>query len=191
MKNTLRALLRPLIPLLRWFWGHIFDRSIMVGPYFDNSFVGYRQLHRAFWRQKIMGFNRGSPWPMAHTTTISDYQRLHFHPADLNNLNSPGCYFQNFDADITLGEGCYISPNVGLITANHDPSAVEEHLPGSPVVVGAKSWVGMNATVLPGVTLGPSTIVGAGSVVTKSFPDGWCVIAGNPARVIKQIARAS
>ena len=47
----------------------------------------------------------------------------------------------------------------------------------------------MNSLVLAGVELGPSTIVGGGSVVTKSFPDGYCVIAGNPAKVIKHIDR--
>lgn len=45
-------------------------------------------------------------------------------------------------------------------------------------------FIGMNVTVLPGVTLGDNTIVGASSVVTKSFLDGNVVIAGNPARVI-------
>ena len=45
----------------------------------------------------------------------------------------------------------------------------------------------MNSVILPGVTLGPHTIVGAGSVVTHSFPDGYCVIAGNPARLIRTL----
>jgi len=47
----------------------------------------------------------------------------------------------------------------------------------------------MTSTVLPGGELGDYTIVGAGSVVTKSFPEGYCVIAGNPARRIKQLDR--
>lgn len=45
----------------------------------------------------------------------------------------------------------------------------------------------MNSVILPGVTLGNHTIVGAGSVVTKSFPEGNCVIVGNPGRVIKKL----
>lgn len=51
-------------------------------------------------------------------------------------------------------------------------------------------WIGMNVVVLPGVHLGPRTIVGAGSVVTKSFSDGYCVIAGNPAKKIKDIEQS-
>jgi acetyltransferase-like isoleucine patch superfamily enzyme len=49
----------------------------------------------------------------------------------------------------------------------------------------------MNAVILPGVTLGDHTIVGAGSVVTKSFENGNCVIAGNPAKIIKNLEGAS
>jgi len=45
----------------------------------------------------------------------------------------------------------------------------------------------MNSIILPGVLLGEKTIVGAGSVVTKSFPDGNCIVAGNPAKVIRNL----
>ena len=47
----------------------------------------------------------------------------------------------------------------------------------------------MNAVILPGVTLGDHTIVGAGSIVTKSFPEGYVVIAGNPAKIIRTLER--
>jgi acetyltransferase-like isoleucine patch superfamily enzyme len=58
---------------------------------------------------------------------------------------------------------------------------------GKDVVIGNKCWIGMNAMILPGVHLGDNTIVGAGSVVTKSFPEGNVVIAGNPAKLIKKL----
>ena len=45
----------------------------------------------------------------------------------------------------------------------------------------------MNSVILPGVVLGEHTVVGAGSIVTKSFPEGYCVIAGNPAKIIRKI----
>ena len=48
----------------------------------------------------------------------------------------------------------------------------------------------MNAVLLPGTTLGDHTVVGAGAVVTKSFPDGYVVIAGNPAKVIRTLNKA-
>lgn len=47
----------------------------------------------------------------------------------------------------------------------------------------------MNSVVLPGCHLGPYTIVGAGAVVTKSFPEGHCVIVGNPARIIRHLEK--
>ena len=56
-----------------------------------------------------------------------------------------------------------------------------------PVVIGSYSWIGQGALIMPGVKLGKRVVVGAGSVVTKSFPEGWCVIAGNPAKKIKDL----
>lgn len=55
------------------------------------------------------------------------------------------------------------------------------------VRIGDYCWIGMNVVILPGVVLGTRTIVGAGSIVTKSFPDGYCILAGNPAKIIKNL----
>ena len=76
--------------------------------------------------------------------------------------------------------------NVGIITANHDPADLTRHLPGEDVVLGEQCWVGMNATILPGVHLGPHTVVGAGAVVKGTLePNG--VYAGVPARRIRDL----
>lgn len=79
-----------------------------------------------------------------------------------------------------------MGPNVGILSSNHDLYNRDKNIP-EPVVIGDYCWIGMNSLILPGVTLGPSTIVGGGSIVTHSFPDGYVVIAGNPAKVIKTL----
>lgn len=56
----------------------------------------------------------------------------------------------------------------------------------APIHINEKVWIGMNAIILKGVTIGEGAIVGAGSVVTKDVPP-WTVVAGNPARVVKKL----
>ena len=172
---------------LRVAFGMFFDRRYLVGKYFDEGCGGWLWALKAVWFQKILGFNRFSPWPMSPFSKVSNYKNLHFHPNDLDNLQSPGCYFQNFQSQIFLGKGSLIAPNVGIITSNHDPKMLSVNLPGEDVVIGNGCWIGMNTVILPGVTLGDNTIVGAGSVVTKSFKSGNCLIAGSPAKVIKRL----
>lgn len=87
----------------------------------------------------------------------------------------------------TSGGGTFVGPNAGLITSNHDFSDLDNHYPAKDIYLGEKCWIGMNSVILPGVRLGNNTIVGAGSVVTKSFEEGNCIIAGNPAKIIKRI----
>lgn len=81
-----------------------------------------------------------------------------------------------------LGQGTYIAKNVGIITSNHDFQNLAEHQKGKDVIIGKHCWIGMNSVIL-----GDHTIVGAGAVVTHSFPDGYCIIGGNPARIIKTL----
>jgi len=110
---------------------------------------------------------------------------------DLNNFQSPGTYFQNFKGKIILGRGCYIAPNVGIITVNHDIENLREHAEAEDVELGDNCWIGMNSIVLPGVILGARTIVAAGSVVTKSFPQGAVVLGGVPAVIIKSLSNTT
>lgn len=138
--------------------------------------------------QKFMGYDRWIPWPVSHRNMVDNYDNLIFDPDDLNNFQNSGCYYQcNYGAKIILGKGTWIAPNVGIITANHDVKNLDEHMTAKDVILGKDCWIGMNSVILPGVVLGDRTVVGAGSVVTKSFTEGHYVIAGNPARILKQI----
>ena len=85
-----------------------------------------------------------------------------------------------------LEEGCWIGPNVVLTNAKYPLSrGVKDQLAGPVIRRGAK--IGANATILPGVVIGEHALVGAGAVVVRDVPAG-AVVAGNPARVIGQIA---
>ncbi len=144
-------------------------------------------MSRGLINQKIRGINGNVPWPVSPNQRVgAPSSNIEFHYDDINNFQMVGSYFQAF-GKITIGRGTYIAQNVGIITANHDLLDLDKHAEPKPVTIGEKCWIGMNSVILPGVVLGPHTIVGAGSIVTKSFPDGNCVIAGNPAKMIKRI----
>jgi acetyltransferase-like isoleucine patch superfamily enzyme len=85
-----------------------------------------------------------------------------------------------------LEEGCWIGPNVVFTNAKYPLSpGVKDSLVGPVIRKGAK--IGANATLLPGVVIGENALVGAGAVVVHDVPPG-AVVAGNPARVIRQIS---
>lgn len=182
MKKTLKKILMKMRPAMKLVFSAFFDRRYLTGRYFDESLTGYIWGFQSIWQRNILRLAKPHPFPVALTCRLSSSRNLIFYPDDLNNFQSPGTYLQNFAGSIVLGQGCYIGPNVGIITANHDPSNLDIHLPAKDVVIGDRCWIGMNSVILPGVVLGPGTIVGAGSVVTKSFPEGNCTIAGAPAR---------
>jgi acetyltransferase-like isoleucine patch superfamily enzyme len=98
---------------------------------------------------------------------------------------SGNCYIQCGNG-VDIGEGTIFAPGVKIISANHDLNDLKKWKKGKPVIIGKDCWIGSNVIILPEVELGDNIIVGAGSVVTKSFEDNQ-VIAGNPARVLKKL----
>lgn len=164
-----------------------YPRSLFESRWFENiSGEGWRWVCRGVWNQRIRRVNAGAKWPVSPYQRISNPANLSFHPDDINNFQMPGSYFQAIGR-IAIGRGTYIAQNVGIITANHNLNDLDRHAEPQPVRIGERCWIGMNSVILPGVALGPHTIVGAGSVVTKSFAEGHCVIAGNPARIIRYL----
>lgn len=93
-------------------------------------------------------------------------------------------------ANVTIGDNVLIGPNCGIYTAIH-PLESEVRLLGletaKPVTIKNGAWLGGNVTILPGVTIGEKSVIGAGSVVTKDIPD-HVLAYGNPCKVIKTLS---
>jgi maltose O-acetyltransferase len=92
-------------------------------------------------------------------------------------------------AFITIGAHTLIGPNVQIYTPHH-PLNYQERREGKeysyPVSIGSDCWIGGGSIILPGITIGDRTVIGAGSVVTKDIPSD-CVAVGNPAVVKKRL----
>lgn len=104
-------------------------------------------------------------------------------------------FFANFnfvvldEAHVTIGDDCFIGPNVSIFTACHSTDPVERNSRrewAKPVKIGNNVWIGGSVTILPGVTIGDNVTIGAGSVVTRDIPSN-SVAVGNPCKVIKHI----
>ncbi len=90
---------------------------------------------------------------------------------------------------ITIGNNVFIAPNVCIITEEHAMD-IEQRIAGleytHPVTIGDNVWICAGALILPGVTIGEGSIIGAGSVVTKDIPSK-CLAVGNPCKVIRKL----
>ena len=118
-----------------------------------------------------------------------------------SNFGGKHCHFGKFvyanfnltlvdDTHIFVGDNTMIGPNVTIATAGHPvlPRLREKvYQYNMPVRIGKNCWLGTGVMVLPGVTIGDNTVIGAGSVVTKSIPSD-VVAFGNPCRVIRKIS---
>ena len=98
---------------------------------------------------------------------------------------SPWCYIDARNG-IEIGEDTWIGPRVALISMNHDLNDYSRYVTEDPIRIGSNCWIGLGATILPGVVLGDRTVVAAGAVVTKSA-DGHVILAGVPARPIRHL----
>jgi acetyltransferase-like isoleucine patch superfamily enzyme len=141
--------------------------------------------------QRIFGVNRNCSYSVHYTSTVRSPEKLILEEPGIGTIQSlmvsGGCYIQAGHG-ITVGNGTIWSSNVVIISANHDMSREDKGWVSepTPVVIGRDCWIGANAIILPGVSLGDRTVVGAGAVVTRSFPDGYITLVGNPARPLPQ-----
>lgn len=104
-------------------------------------------------------------------------------------------FFANFnftvldEARVTIGDDCFVGPNVSIYTACHSTDPTERNSRqewAEPVSIGNNVWIGGSVTILPGVTIGDNVTTGAGSVVVKDIPSN-AIAVGNPCRVVRKL----
>ena len=94
------------------------------------------------------------------------------------------------NGEITLGRDVIMAPDVVMMATSHNysrtdiPINLQGERAEQPILVGNDVWIGTRVIILPGVSVGSHSIIGAGAVVTKSFPE-YSIIGGNPAKFIR------
>lgn len=159
----------------------LFQEAIQIGMEINNRYHTPEEL------QELMGRLTGKE--------IDDTFRLFppFYTDFGKNISfgkdvfvNSGCHFQD-QGGITIGDGALIGHNVVLATINHDldpRNNRKNHY--APITIGNHVWIGSNATILPGVTLGDWSVVAAGAVVTRDVPP-YTVVGGVPAKILRPI----
>ncbi len=89
---------------------------------------------------------------------------------------------------VTIGDNTMIASHVQITTSTHSYKIrpYRDHREDAPVVIGNNVWIGSGAIILPGITIGDNSVIGAGSVVTRDVPAST-VVAGVPAKVIRSL----
>jgi acetyltransferase-like isoleucine patch superfamily enzyme len=171
---------------------YLIDVFFGIFPYFHfisrtkdyQSKVGF-----LFWfKQKVLnlGGHRNVYWPVDYRSIVSSPENI-IVGVDAYPGVMPGNYIQG-SGKIFIGDYTQIAPNVCIISGNHDLYDTRNKI-NKEVIIGKYCWLGAGVIVLPGVVLGDFTIAAAGSIITKSFIEGYCVIGGNPAKEIKKLEK--
>ena len=171
LRNGLKAIVYK-IPLLRnWLSFHTTWNEV--------SFLKFvvKQLFPFFNRKNIY-------YPYDRNSTVCGNLLIGKH---VKLTQRGGCYIQGW-GKLFIGDYVEITQNCIIISRNHLLTNQAEHV-DKETIIGDHCWIASNSLIMGGVVLGPRTVVAAGSVVTKSFPEGYCLIGGNPAKLIKHIPK--
>lgn len=166
----------------------------------EECFRQIRENHK-----KLFAYNNTEPWK---TDELEKQIRSILGKAGKNctvmqpfrcdygfNIEVGDNFFANYNftvldvAKVKIGDNVFIAPNVSIYTAGHPVhykarNSMYEY--GIAVTIGSDCWIGGNAVICPGVTIGKGSVIGAGAVVTKDIPEN-VIAAGNPCRVIREI----
>lgn len=181
----------------------IFERLRSGETILPNDPEGYKMCEESFATKKLLikMNNSSNPDEIRNflsqiTATEIDESVTVFTPLHINygkHTKIGKNVFINFDCvfldlgGITIEENVLIAPKVSLLTEGHPTSIEDRHsLIPKPIHIKKNAWIGANATILQGVTIGENAIVAAGSVVSKDVPDNT-IVGGIPAKIIKEI----
>lgn len=142
-----------------------------------------------WFHQKVLGVNGEAYWPMHPSSDVTHPQRIRI-GVETSPGHGAGCRINGLNG-IAIGDYTQISQNVAILSANHDPLHLPRHLSSRPIRIGRYCLLGFGCVILPGVELGDYTIVGANSVVRHSVPEGYAVLAGAPAKVVRWLKPSS
>ncbi len=163
-------------------FGFLFFRWAYPG--FDYHNFPFRRLMKYFFAQKVLRINSRVPWPVHWTSEVKGVENIQRGPETPGS--TLGCYIDGRNG-IIIEENVWIGPRVSIISMNHDLVDYNNYIKVNPIKIGRDSLITTSCVILPGVELGPHTVVAAGAVVTKSFLEGNQLIGGNPAVVIKKL----
>ena len=147
-----------------------------MGTYLVNSFF-----------KIVLRINAPASFLCHFTSRVNSPQGITLNGENLETVylsmaTSGGCYYQALNG-IEIGGGTIWSYNCSFISANHSFSDLTKHTKIKPISIGKKVWLGANCVVLPSVSIGDYSIIGASALVNKDIPP-YSIAVGNPARVV-------
>lgn len=152
--------------------------------------IGFSLFFINFLFQRVFRYNNKFPYNLHFTSRIRSPKNIKIRNNESKSLyrcfsESPGVYIQALN-EVYLNSCLNIAPGVKIISSNHNPINLDEHLITKPIKLGRNVWLGANVIILPGVEIGDNVTIGAGSVVTKSIESN-SIAVGNPCKVIKNV----
>jgi len=158
-------------------------------PYKKFRNIGIGTLLINFLFQKIFRINGKNYFMIHYTSRFNSYKGLKINFIEneyslFECFASSGSVYLNAYNGIEISSDAILASGVKLISVNHNFEDYSKKNSDLPIRIESRVWLGTNSIILPGVTIGRNSIIGAGSVVTKSIPPN-VIAAGNPARVIR------